>query len=79
MRRSDGALKNNIVTFEILQLGLQLTFDPTNGQLVAAAVLGAQASAAAALARHRTPPGPVRRTRLHPLSPPLLRCFSVIR
>lgn len=50
VRRSDGALKNQIVTFDSLALGLQLTFDPTNGELVAAAVLGAEASAAAALA-----------------------------
>lgn len=49
VRRPDGALNNNIVTFDSLSLGLQLTFDPTNGELVAAAVLGAQASAAAAL------------------------------
>lgn len=50
VRRSDGALKNNIVTFDSLALGLQLTFDPTNGQIVADAILDAQASAAAALA-----------------------------
>lgn len=50
LRNADGTLKNNVVTFNSLALGLQLTFDPTNGALVAAAVLGAQASAAAALA-----------------------------
>lgn len=48
VRRSDGALKNGIVTYESLALGLQLTFDPTNGELVAAAVEGAEASATAA-------------------------------
>jgi hypothetical protein len=48
VRRSDGSLENGVVTFESLALGLQLTFDPTNGQLVAAAVAGAQASATAA-------------------------------
>lgn len=50
VRRSDGALKNQIVTFDSLALELQLTFDPTNGQIVAAAIEDAQASAAAALA-----------------------------
>jgi hypothetical protein len=45
IRRSDGALNNGIVTFESLALGLQLTFDPTNGNLVAAAVTTAQAAA----------------------------------
>jgi hypothetical protein len=46
--RADGALQNNIVTFDSLEVGLQLMTDPTNGQLVAAAVAGAQASATAA-------------------------------
>ncbi|WP_316397335.1 hypothetical protein [Bradyrhizobium sp. 33ap4] len=50
VRRSDGALKNGIVNYDSLALGLQLTFDPTNGDLVAAAVAGAEASAAAAAA-----------------------------
>lgn len=50
IRREDGALTNNIVTYESLALDLQLTFDPTNGQIVAAAILAAQASAAAAAA-----------------------------
>jgi len=48
VRRSDGALKNGIVTLDSFALGLQLTVDPTNGNLVAAAVAGAQASATAA-------------------------------
>lgn len=48
IRRSDGALKNQIVTFDSLEAALQLTFDPTNGQLVAAAVATAQAAATAA-------------------------------
>ena len=48
VRRSDGALKNGIVTFDSFEQGLQLLIDPTNGQLVAAAVAGAQASATAA-------------------------------
>jgi len=48
IRRSDGALKNGIVTFDSFAQGLQLTVDPTNGQLVAAAVAGAQASATSA-------------------------------
>jgi hypothetical protein len=48
VRRSDGALQNNIVTFDSLAQGLQLTFDPTNGSLVAAAVATAQAAQAAA-------------------------------
>jgi microcystin-dependent protein len=45
IRRNDGALRSNIVTFDSLALGLQLTFDPTNGQLVAAAVATTQANA----------------------------------
>src|SRR5258708_5797297 len=49
IRRSDGALNNGVVTFDSLALGLQLTFDPTNGELVATAVAGAQASASSAL------------------------------
>lgn len=48
IRRSDGALKNNIVTFDSLEEGLQLLTDPTNGQLVAAAVADAEAAATAA-------------------------------
>lgn len=48
IRRTDGALKNGVVTFESFEQGLQLLIDPTNGQLVAAAVAGAQASASAA-------------------------------
>jgi hypothetical protein len=48
IRRSDGALQNNIVTFDSLEVGLQLLTDPTNGQLVAAAVATTQASATAA-------------------------------
>lgn len=44
IRRSDGALKNNIVTFDSLEAGLQLLTDPTNGQLVAAAVASAVAA-----------------------------------
>lgn len=50
VRRSDGALQNNIVTFESLHSALQLTFDPTNGALVAAAVAGTAADRAAAAA-----------------------------
>lgn len=46
--RPDGSLQNGVVTFDSLEEGLQLTFDPTNGELVAAAVAGAQASATAA-------------------------------
>lgn len=49
VRRSDGALKNQIVTYDSLELGLQLTFDPTNGELVAAAVAGVQADKAQTL------------------------------
>lgn len=48
VRRSDGALKNNIVTYDSLSKSLQLTFDPTNGDAVAAAIAVAQAAAAAA-------------------------------
>lgn len=48
VRRSDGALKNNIVTYESLALALQLIFDPTDGAAVAAAVATAQAAATAA-------------------------------
>jgi len=47
LRNADGTLKNGSVTFNSLASSLQLTFDPTNGQLVAAAVSGAQASATA--------------------------------
>lgn len=50
VRRSDGALQNQSVDFETLSLALQLTFDPTNGELVAAAIEEAQASAATATA-----------------------------
>lgn len=46
--RPDGALQNGIVTFASLESALQLLTDPTNGQLVAAAVAGAQASATSA-------------------------------
>jgi hypothetical protein len=38
IRRADGALNNGIVTFDSFEAGLQLLLDPTNGQLVAAAV-----------------------------------------
>lgn len=48
VRRSDGALKNNIVTYDSLSKSLQLTFDPTNGDAVAAAIAIAQAAATAA-------------------------------
>lgn len=47
VRRSDGALKNNIVTYDSLSKSLQITFDPTNGEAVADAVAVAQAAAAA--------------------------------
>lgn len=47
VRRTDGALPNNIVTFDSLALGLQLLVDPTNGELVAAAIAQAQANATA--------------------------------
>ncbi|MCP3417794.1 hypothetical protein NLM16_27165 [Bradyrhizobium brasilense] len=48
LRRSDGALKNQIVTFDSLAQALQLLVDPTNGQLVADAVATAQAAQASA-------------------------------
>lgn len=48
VRRSDGALNNNIVTFDSLHESLQFLVDPTNGELVAAAVEAAQAAATAA-------------------------------
>lgn len=48
IRRSDGALNNGVVTFDSFEAGLQLMLDPTNGQLVAAAVATAQAAQAAA-------------------------------
>lgn len=48
VRRSDGALKNNIVTFDSLHKSLQLLVDPTNGELVVAAVASAEAAAIAA-------------------------------
>lgn len=48
VRRSDGALKNNIVTYDSLSQSLQLVFDPTNGDAVAAAIAVAQAAATAA-------------------------------
>lgn len=48
IRRSDGVLKNGIVTFDSFESGLQLLLDPTNGELVAAAVATAQAAAASA-------------------------------
>jgi hypothetical protein len=47
--RSDGALNNGIVTFDSLSPGLQLTVDPTNGNLVAAAVATTAAAAASAV------------------------------
>lgn len=50
VRRSDGALKNNIVTYDSLSKSLQLTFDPTNGEAVAAGIAIAEAAAAAAAA-----------------------------
>lgn len=46
IRRSDGALTNEIVTYDSLELGLQLLVDPTNGQAVAAAVATTEANAA---------------------------------
>lgn len=46
IRRADGALKNGIVTFDSFEQGLQLLLDPTNGQLVAAAVATSAANAA---------------------------------
>jgi microcystin-dependent protein len=46
IRRSDGALKNGIVTIDSLESGLALTIDPTNGDLVAAAVATSAANAA---------------------------------
>lgn len=48
VRRSDGALKSGIVTLDSFASGLQLMVDPTNGNLVAAAVATAQAAQAAA-------------------------------
>lgn len=45
VRRADGALQSGIVTFDSLASSLQLTVDPTNGQLVAAAVATAQSAA----------------------------------
>ncbi|UWU83155.1 hypothetical protein N2605_26910 [Bradyrhizobium yuanmingense] len=48
VRRSDGALKNNIVAYDSLSRSLQLTFDPTNGEAVAAPIAVAQAAATAA-------------------------------
>jgi hypothetical protein len=48
VRRSDGVLNDGIVTFDSLAPGLKLTFDPTNGNLVAAAVAIAQAAATSA-------------------------------
>jgi phage-related tail fiber protein len=48
VRRSDGGLKNNSVTYDSLSKSLQLTFDPTNGEAVAAAIAVAEAAAAAA-------------------------------
>jgi hypothetical protein len=46
IRRSDGKLVTGIVTFDSFEQGLKLTIDPTNGQLVAAAVATTQANAA---------------------------------
>lgn len=48
IRRSDGKLNNGVVTFDSFEQGLQLLIDPTNGQLVAAAVATAQAAQTAA-------------------------------
>lgn len=50
VRRSDGALKNGVVTFDSLAPALQFLVDPTNGEAVAAAVAGAQAAATSAAA-----------------------------
>ncbi|MFZ2160452.1 MAG: tail fiber protein, partial [Bradyrhizobium sp.] len=50
VRRSDGALNNGIVTFDSLHSSVQMTIDPTNGVLVAAAVATAQAAAVSAAA-----------------------------
>jgi microcystin-dependent protein len=47
VRRSDGALKNESVTYDSLSPALQLTFDPTNGEAVADAIAEAEANAAA--------------------------------
>src|SRR3979411_2295579 len=44
IRRSDGALNSGIVTFDSFEQGLKLLIDPTNGQLVAAAVATTQAN-----------------------------------
>jgi hypothetical protein len=44
IRRADGTVQNGVVTFASLASGLQLTIDPTNGNLVAAAVATAQAA-----------------------------------
>ena len=48
IRRSDGALQNELVTYDSLSLALKLMFDPTNATLVADAVGAAQAYASAA-------------------------------
>jgi microcystin-dependent protein len=57
VRRSDGALKNGIVTYDSLALALQLIFDPTDGAAVAAAVATAQAAATAAAASNTSAAG----------------------
>lgn len=48
IRRSDGKLNTGLVTFDSFESGLKLLLDPTNGQLVAAAVATAQAAQTAA-------------------------------
>lgn len=48
VRRSDGQLVNEIVTYDSLSLALKLMLDPTNAELVAGAVAAAQAAAASA-------------------------------
>lgn len=50
VRRADGALNNGVVTFEALDLAVQLMLDPSNATLVANAVATAQAAATAASA-----------------------------
>jgi hypothetical protein len=50
IRRADGTIQNGVVTFASLAPGLQLMIDPTNGNLVAAAVATAQAAQSGASA-----------------------------
>lgn len=50
VRRADGALNNGVVTFEALDLAVQLMLDPSNATLVANAVATAQAAATSASA-----------------------------